>query len=267
MGSFITNLHVRGAEQQPVIEALTSLWLFPVYVGSTSGNAWTSIYPEAVDQNANELTETARYLSGLLHQPVIAFLVHDSEVFLYWLFDDGKQLDRYDSAPAQFAGRNLKPAGGNALILQRYCRSGTSTEQLRRLLHPTNSAAGKSAANAPGLPPEVKDNLLKKLRTIYPALAARQPNLPSLEQALAQAERHLGRLSSGGPGAPAAAGPHPLAEDIASELAGYLGIPEGRAVDSYRYLQRGEGTKGSLLHVDADGVRGVRIGEARGVGV
>jgi hypothetical protein len=90
MGSFITNLHVRGAEPQPVIAALQSLWIFPVYLGHTPGNAWISIYPEAVDQNANELSEIANYLSGILHQPVMAFLVHDSDVFLYWLFDDGK---------------------------------------------------------------------------------------------------------------------------------------------------------------------------------
>lgn len=267
MGSFITNLHIRGAEQQPVIEALKSLWIFPVYVGNTPGNAWISIYPEAVDQNAKELSGIAGYLSGILHQPVIAFLVHDSDVLLYWLFDDGRTLDLYDSAPGQFAGRKPKPTGGNARILQRYCRTGTSIEQLRRLLHPQSSAANPSAADAPGLPPEMKDKLLKKLRIIYPALAARQPNLPNLEQALANAERHLGQLSSRGLGTAAATGSQLLAEDMVRELAGYLGIPAGRAVDSFRYLQGGEGTKGSLLRVDADGVKAVHFDQARGVGV
>jgi hypothetical protein len=267
MGSFITNLHVRGAEQQAVIEALQSLWIFPVYLGSTPGNAWISIYPEAVEQNASELSEIANYLSGILHQPVIAFLVHDSDVFLYWLFDDGKELDRYDSAPGHVDGRKGEPAGGNAGIMQRYCQAVTSTVQLRRLLHPKSAAAIRPVANTPAYPPEMKDKLLRKLRMIYPALAARQPNLPSLEQALAQAEKHLAARSSRGVGAPLVSGSELSAEDIARNLASHLGIREGRAVDSYRYLQKGEGTRGSLLLVDANGVSAVQIDEPCGVGV
>jgi hypothetical protein len=137
MGSFITNLHVRGADRSAVIAALRSLDAVPAYVRDSPETAWTSIYPEAAGQDEAVLPEMARALSKALQRPVVAFIVHDSDILLYWLCDDGEQLDRYNSAPGYFTDEDeaTPPEGGNPDALTVYCLPGASPDRLLRLLH------------------------------------------------------------------------------------------------------------------------------------
>lgn len=189
MGTFVTNLHVRDADRDAVIEARRSLDAVPAFVRGSPEDTWTSIFPEAADQ---DLSEMASNLSKALNRPVIAFFVHDSDVFLYWLYNGGKELDRYNSAPGYFRGEETSPEGGNPDTLGGCCAPGLSTDLLLRL------------------------------------------------------------LSSG-------AEERVFAEDRLAELAKLLGIPDGPAVDSYRYLLKGEGSPGSLTLVDSEGEQSIRL--------
>jgi hypothetical protein len=71
-----------------------------------------------------------------LSRPVIAFTVHDSDVFWYWLFDNGAIVDNYDSAPNYFEDGSKTPSGGNAEALKPYCLDVATREQIDTILHP-----------------------------------------------------------------------------------------------------------------------------------
>jgi hypothetical protein len=139
------------------------------------------------------------------------------------------------------------------------CPSGLPTDRILRLLHPERiapeSPAGKKGDREAGM----RDALRKKLRQSYPALAAKMPNPPSLEKFLAEAEKRLGSMPLPGGSAPSAADESAFAEDRVVELAKLLGIPDGPALDSYRYLVNGEGSPGSLALVEAERESSVRM--------
>jgi hypothetical protein len=111
MGTFISNLHVRRAECQAVVEALQSLGATPAYLGDEPGGAWLNVFPEAGEQNLPALQEIAQGLSRILRRPAIAFLVHDSDVLQYSLADGGEVLDSYDSAPGLFRRKKARTGG------------------------------------------------------------------------------------------------------------------------------------------------------------
>jgi hypothetical protein len=259
MGTFVTNLHVRDANRNAVIEGLRSLDVLPAFVRGSPENTWTSIFPEAADQDEAALSEMASSLSKALNRPVIAFLVHDSDVFCYWLYNGGKELDRYNSAPGYFAGEETPPEGRNPDMLGVCCPPDLSTDRLLRLLHPERIALEQPPSKKPDLQAKMKDAVLKKLRQSYPALAAKVPNPPSLEELIAQAEKRLAAVQVPDQSASSAVEEFVFAEDRLAELARLLGIPDGPAVDSYRYLVNGEGSPGSLTLVDSEGERSIRL--------
>jgi len=252
MGTFVTNLHARDADRNAVIEALRSLGVVPAYVRDSPESTWTSIFPEAADQDQAALFGLARGLSKALKRPVIAFIVHDSDIFLYWLYDKGNELDRYNSAPGFFTGEEVPPEGGNPDKLAAFCPPGTPIERLMQVLHPEKKTVDVETA--------VKEAVRKKLRQSYPAIAAKMPNPPSLEEFLANAEKRMAaRKPSSGVSPRFATDGFLLAEDRAVGLAKLLGIPDGPAIDSYRYLVEGEGSPGSLTLVHAGGERSVSV--------
>ena len=151
MGSFITNLHLRGAECDTVVAALQSLRATPAYVCNVADAAWISIFPESADQDMAGLWEFGGGLSRTLQRPVIGFMVHDGAIFFYGLFDNDAEIDRYDPAPAYFDGRDLEPGGGDVDILKRYCAPATTT---------MNAKAAKPAKPLDCL----KDNDRRRLR-------------------------------------------------------------------------------------------------------
>src|SRR2546425_9700041 len=72
------------------------------YVSSPRGG-WVSVYEERTSlQDDEEIVRLARELSSHLEKPVIGFLVHDSDVLRYWLFEAGQLRDQFDSLPDYF---------------------------------------------------------------------------------------------------------------------------------------------------------------------
>lgn len=137
MGAFFTNFHVRSGSNKDVTEALKPLVAARAYVSSSEKN-WVSVFDErADDQDEEEIQRVGQTLSRSLSTPVFAFLVHDSDVFRYWLYVNGELADKYDSRPDYFssiaADARAKLAGKPDRVLP-LCRPGTTLEALRGTL-------------------------------------------------------------------------------------------------------------------------------------
>ena len=179
-------------------------------------------------------------------------------MFLYWLCEEGKELDRSNSAPGYFTEQEAPPEGGNPETLMVYGQPGTSTDRLLRLLHQKKNAPEPPAPRKYDRD-AVKDAVRKKLRQSYPALAAKMPNPPSLEAFLAEAERRMANRHAPDEDTPSAAKEFVSAEDRLAELANILGIPDRPAIDSYRYFANGEGSPGLLTLIEAEGQTSIRL--------
>src|SRR5262245_35327875 len=85
----------------------------------------------------DRIQSIAEYTSQELQAPVIAFLVHDSDVLCYWLYDCGKQLDEYNSCPGYWGDDDEvdeESLAADCNRLLKYCRPGTDPSELEKLL-------------------------------------------------------------------------------------------------------------------------------------
>lgn len=101
MGSFYTNITLKGPRQDEVIEYLSvdkrSAAVSPAF------NELTVVYDEAAEsQDDQVLSALAADLSRQFHCPALAVLNHDDGVLWYELYDNGKKLDGYNSRPDYF---------------------------------------------------------------------------------------------------------------------------------------------------------------------
>lgn len=202
MGTFHSNLQVPGSTREAVREAVRLAGLRPAFV---LGRApWIGVCAELLDGQDVELMEAAcRNVSLRLKARVFGFLVHDSDVLLFFLFSEGRRVNVYSSRPGYFSGERLPPSGGNVAALLKMSLPGTSEAQLRRLLHQLRLAG-------PGK------------RRWAPQVEA----LPFWRRLLVKRALWLLTLAAG-----------PPAELLLAELAALLGIPEEQALSSFRDLQ------------------------------
>lgn len=139
MGLFCVNLHFRATDDKALSAALnrrgvTQYRIFP------AENGWTSLYEEEASwQDEARIRVLAGGLSKDLHVAAVAFTVHDSDIACYWLFDDGRLLDQYNSCPDYFDDDATDdepqgPAGGRPDVLLRYCRDGVRQDELATVL-------------------------------------------------------------------------------------------------------------------------------------
>ena len=102
MGLFCANLHFRTTDDKALSASLNRRGVTRYRVVPAKGE-WTSLYEErASQQDDGRVRDLAGGLSEDLHVAAIAFLVHDSDVACYWLFDGGRLLDEYNSCPDYF---------------------------------------------------------------------------------------------------------------------------------------------------------------------
>jgi hypothetical protein len=115
MGSFYTNVALRGPDQRQILQALIQADRV-AYVSPTV-DGFTVIYDkETEDQEEGVLKALASQLSKRFACPALAALVHDSDVFMYWLFEAGDLVDEFDSAPDYFGSseESSLSCGGDA---------------------------------------------------------------------------------------------------------------------------------------------------------
>jgi hypothetical protein len=141
MGSFFTNLHIRNAATKAVCTALQKLD-GRAYVSPPSGG-WVTVYPECTEpQNDGPMREIASGLSRTFKTDVLGFLVHDSDIAMYWLYRNGDLIDEFNSAPDYFSTKIEEPTdtplGGDVEAFLSLCKTGTTRAQLEQVLHPTD---------------------------------------------------------------------------------------------------------------------------------
>jgi hypothetical protein len=136
MGLFCVNFHLRSADQRALKAALAHRHVDRFRI-LPDKNGWTSLYEEqASEQDDVRIRELAEGISRELNVPAIAFLVHDSDIACYWLYENGKPLDEYNSCPDYFDEdeSGAGPAGGDVDVLLRFCRAGVRREDLTEIL-------------------------------------------------------------------------------------------------------------------------------------
>ena len=104
-------------------------------------NGWLSLYEErASRQDTGLICDLAAGLSKDLKTAAIAFSVHDSDVACYWLFENGKLLDEFNSCPDYFGGQMPSTTRGfQPDILLRFCLGGVREDDLSEILGARNA--------------------------------------------------------------------------------------------------------------------------------
>lgn len=137
MGSSFTNCHVRTSDKTRCLKAASAL------VGARAlltepKTGWITVYDEASEtQDIAELQRVAKGLSQKLATDVFAFLLHDSDMFLYHAYRKGKLVDRFSSRPDYFGevtAAERKRWAGNFKRLLPLAPAGVSVERLERTL-------------------------------------------------------------------------------------------------------------------------------------
>jgi hypothetical protein len=142
MGAFFTNLQIRNVSTRAVCAALPWVTKGRAYV-STASRGWVTAYPEATEtQDDAIMRELAGGLSRTLKTEVLGFLVHDSDVVMYWLYRNGALADEFNCAPDYFDKRvderTRARVRGNVDVLLPLCVEGTTRAQLDEVLHPAD---------------------------------------------------------------------------------------------------------------------------------
>lgn len=127
MGSFYTNITLRTAQTASVVDALKSAKRQALV--AEPQNDCTVVYDrECEDQDIEVLKKLAGSLSAKLKCAALALLIHDDDVLIYSLHENGKLVDEYVSWPAfadDSAGSD-SPDGGDAELL---CRAFGAEDQ------------------------------------------------------------------------------------------------------------------------------------------
>jgi hypothetical protein len=234
MGSFISNLHVRGPSRDQVVAALQAFKAPLSYIGTASG--WVDVFPKDQENDPLPLWQLLANLSHTLDCSGIAFTIYDSDIFWYALYDRGEAIDRYDSAPGYFEGKRKPAEGGVAERLQRYCLAGVTVEDLTALLHPKPQTGSRV------------DAFVDRLRRERPDVFAADP---LLDAKIRRSYQELAERAGDDPGPP----PYIFAEEVLSGLAAKLGIEPALALASHRYIEQNETSPGDLLLLDGASVR------------
>jgi hypothetical protein len=134
MGASFANYHVRKIDAKNCARALTTLISSRALV-TDSKNGWTTVYDEKSDsQDIEVLRRLAKGLSSKLKTAVVAMMVHDGDVFIYLLFDNGEIVDQFDSKPDYFgpvSDAKRREWAGNFSRLLRYAKKGTVLADLK----------------------------------------------------------------------------------------------------------------------------------------
>jgi hypothetical protein len=110
MGSFFESIHLKTTEITEVIRLMSNIYSDKVllndddsnvnFIISPAINGWINIYHSGDCQSEKVSEVIAQKYSGLM----IHFIVHDSDVFYYMIYNNGELIDQYNSWPDYFDG-------------------------------------------------------------------------------------------------------------------------------------------------------------------
>ena len=116
MGNFYTNITLRGTDQRSVADILSSRGR-PAIVSPTV-NGLTVVYDAEGECQGGAIIELAEDLSKRLDCTALAVTNHHDDILFYQLFQSGRQIDQYISAPNYFSQKPpTGPAGGDVALL------------------------------------------------------------------------------------------------------------------------------------------------------
>ena len=137
MGSFYTNITLRTTNQNRVVDVLSSAGR-TAFVSQAQGGCIVVYDSDTEDQDIDELKELGDSLSQKLSCAALAVLLHDDDLLLYSLHENGRVVDEY--ASGSFDDISTGPEGGDAA---RLCRAfgATRTADVETILR-TDRAGG-----------------------------------------------------------------------------------------------------------------------------
>jgi ankyrin repeat protein len=130
MGVSFTNYQIRTRSVSQCAKAVAQVVSSRAVV-TDQKNGWITLYDEASDaQDIKEIRRVAKSLSAKTAAPVLALLVHDSDVVHYLLYNRGRLTDQFDSHPGYFgpvsAAQRKKWAGHFARLAKLAPRKTTA---------------------------------------------------------------------------------------------------------------------------------------------
>lgn len=163
MGSFYTNVTLRGPGQEQVAEYLAGRNR-QVLVSPTIDGV-TVVYDALTEsQETRLLTNLGRELSAQFDCPSLAALNHDDDILWLQLHVDGRLIDEYNSSPGYFDGNATEePEGGNAEALCEAFGAEDAAARVERILRQERDTMGyvfaskrhAELAEALGIPAEL----------------------------------------------------------------------------------------------------------------
>ncbi len=161
MGLFSVSMHVRTSDDLALPTAMSKRGISRCRC-LPPRNGWATLYEElASEQDDTRIQSLTADLSKQFQAPAIAFMVHDSDIACYWLFENGRLLDQFNSCPDYFDDsmddEPSGPSGGQTEILLRFTRPDVQAAQLESILSTKNLFAEnliEQLAETLGISPE-----------------------------------------------------------------------------------------------------------------
>ena len=136
MGNFYVNFSVKREETQPVVDTLKRARLKAIVTPPSQGFVVVS-EQESDTQDTGAIEEVGSLLSREVGAPVLGILNHDDDILCYWLWDQGRLVDSYNSCPDYFGESVEEPLdrGGDAERLCEVLSAPRAVDQVDAILH------------------------------------------------------------------------------------------------------------------------------------
>ena len=136
MATNFSNYHIRHRSADTVEKVARTVLSGKAYLTNLWGD-WISLYDDQTGQNPAELHRVAGMLSAGLGCPVFGFLVLESDVLEYAIYDQGNLRDEFSSKPehsgALAASRRAR-LNGQPEVVKQYVSVGVKLDEIKRLL-------------------------------------------------------------------------------------------------------------------------------------
>jgi hypothetical protein len=133
MGNFYVNFTLKTSDADDVVDTLRQAGR--VAIVSPANLGCVVVYDAAADeQDTGEIEDLGPMLSKQQKCPVLAVLNHDDDILAYWLFEGGKLIDSYSSAPNYFDGGLEGDRGGDADLLCKTLGKPGAADSVRDIL-------------------------------------------------------------------------------------------------------------------------------------
>jgi hypothetical protein len=134
MGSFYVNFSVKRDDPQRMASALQRAGRKAVITPPLNG--YVVVYEQEADtQKTSAIEQVGTLLSREAQAPVLAVLNHDDDVLCYWLYEEGRLIDSYNSCPDYFDELGGQAdRGGDARRLCEALSAPSATDQVESIL-------------------------------------------------------------------------------------------------------------------------------------